>query len=109
MVAPFIEKRISMRHSCEANIALLHFAHPDWRDAVLRNYTTDGLCISAPFVLKPGSHLVVRMTADTYFMLPADANRELRSNCMMTVKWCVSDPVEGHGAYTAGFQLMSQR
>lgn len=109
MAAHVVEKRRSTRQACDAKVALLHFAHAGWRDAMLRNYSADGLCVTAPFALKPGSHHVVRLTSDSYLNLPAGANRELRSNCMMTVKWCVSNPIEGRVAYTAGFQLMPQR
>ena len=101
-ITALTEKRANPRHPGCAPILLLHFCHSGWREVMLRNYSSEGLCIESPDQFSPGSFLLLRLTHKTYPHLSSSAQRLLRDFGMVSVQWCRLGSADGGNRYEMG-------
>jgi hypothetical protein len=88
-MANTIEKRISVRHPLEGAITL-HTTILTSREinAHLLNYSQHGICFSTDTKLIPGTTVLFKASRDCHLFTEEDADCQLRSISMVTVKWC---------------------
>jgi hypothetical protein len=97
------EKRSYARHSGEGQINLLH-THCESRqiEANLLNFSEQGISFFSYQPLMPGTTIIVRATVENYRHMSADAQCQLRSMGLATIKWCREGTRQGRSVHEMG-------
>jgi len=106
-MANILEKRIASRHSINGPITL-HSSILTSRgiDAHLLNFSDQGICFATDTKLIPGTTILFEASDDCHLMAEKQADCELLSSRMVTVKWCHQNSRKGRTVYTVGANYM---
>ena len=84
-----LEKRISARHPIEGPITLnFPIGTSNEYDAHLLNFSEQGICFTIKTKMVPGTTILFKASNDCHLFAEDDADCQLRSISMVTVKWC---------------------
>jgi len=102
-----LEKRISNRHSNEGQITLHSSIGTSKEfDAHLLNISEQGICFTTKTKMVPGSTILFKASNECYLFAEEDADCQLRSTSMVTVKWCHESSQKGQLYYIIGARYM---
>lgn len=106
-MANHIEKRISDRHSIEGPITLHSFIGASNEiDAHLLNFSEQGICFTTKTKMVPGTTILFKASKDCHLFAEDDADCQLRSISMVTVKWCHEHSQNSQPVYVIGANYM---
>ena len=101
------EKRISARHPIEGPITLNSPIGTSTEfDAHLLNFSEQGMCFTTKTKLTPGTTILFKATKDWLLSAEDDADCQLRSIGMVTVKWCHEISQKNWPIYVIGANYM---
>ena len=102
-----LEKRISARHSIEGSI-ILHssIGRSKEFDARLLNFSEQGICFTTKTKMVPGTTILFKASNDCHLFAEDDADCQLRSISMVTVKWCHESSQKDQPIYIIGANYM---
>lgn len=102
-----IKKRISNRHSNEGQITL-HSSIGTSKvfDAHLLNISGQGICFTTKTKMVPGTTILFRASNECYLFAEDDADCQLRTTSMVTVKWCRESSQKNQSIYIVGAKYM---
>lgn len=101
------EKRSDARHYCEGLIKVMT-THSRSRqfDAGLLNYSVQGISFFSNRPLMPGTTIIVRASVENYQHMSTDADCQLRSMGLATIKWCREGTRQGKPVHEMGAAYM---
>jgi len=101
------KKRISNRHSNEGPITLYSTIGTSKEfDAHLLNISEEGVCFATKTKMVPGTTILFKASKDCHLFAEDDAECELRSFRMVTVKWRHKSSQKGQPIYIIGARYM---
>ncbi|MEE4114023.1 MAG: PilZ domain-containing protein [Desulfobacteraceae bacterium] len=102
-----LEKRISARHPIEVPITL-HSGIGTLKefDAHLLNFSEQGICFTTKKNLVPGTTILFKASKGWSLSAEDDADCQLRSISMVTVKWCHESSQKDQPGYIIGANYM---
>ncbi len=102
-----LEKRNSARHSIEGPITLhSSVGRSEEFDAHLLNFSEQGICFTTKTKMVPGTTILFKASNDCHLFAEVDADCQLRSISMVTVKWCHQHSHENQLIYIIGVNYM---
>ena len=102
-----LEKRISARHPIEGPITLnFPIGTSNEYDAHLLNFSEQGMCFTTKTKLTPGTTILFKASKDWLLSAEDDADCQLRSISMVTVKWCHQSSPNNQPGYIIGADYM---
>ena len=102
-----LDKRISARHPIEGPITLnFPIGSSNEFDAHLLNFSEQGMCFTTKTKLTPGTTIMFKASKKWLLSAEDDADCQLRSISMVTVRWCQESSLKDHPNYIIGANYM---
>jgi hypothetical protein len=102
-----LEKRISARHPIEGPITLNSpIGSSNEVDAHLLNFSKQGMCFTTKTKLTPGTTVLFKASKKWLLSAEEDADCQLRSISMVTVRWCQESSLKNQPVYIIGANYM---
>ncbi len=106
-MANHIEKRNSDRHLIEGPITLHSSIGTSKEfDAHLHNFSEQGICFTTKTKMVPGTTILFKASNDCHMFAEDDADCQLRSISMVTVKWCHESSQKDQPVFIIGANYM---
>lgn len=102
-----LEKRISSRHPIEGPITLNSTTGTSKEiDAHLLNFSEQGICFTTKMKLVPGTTILFKASKGWRLSAEDDADCQLRSISLVTVRWCHESSNKNQPIYIMGANYM---
>ena len=102
-----LKKRMSIRHPIEGPITLhSSIETSNGSDAHLLNFSEQGICFTTNTKLIPGTSILFKASKGWRLSAEDDADCQLRSISMVTVKWCHESSKKDRPIYIVGASYM---
>jgi len=95
------------RYRGDARIKWSYFNKDSFYDAVIYNFSQNGIYIETPHEIKPGTTILIRLETFNSNDMKSDETVCLRKVSLADVKWCAESIIDGVSNFGVGVRFLT--